>query len=599
MSSTRVMVVALALGLVVAGIGAPPVEGALVAYYALDGNANDPVGGFNGTVNGGATYVPSPVSGLAIDLNGSPQYISTAALASALGIGGNNAKTITAWARTEAYDNGGIWDIGANAAQQEYGLRTLTTTNGYRGQFWSGDLDVTAPGASNNWSHFAMTHDGSTTTIYHNGIRVGSRSATLATSDGYAFQVGRYAGSTYFQGQVDEVRVYNNAMTANDVAKQYTAEGGYAEGFDGSNALPADWYVSSGMNSTRVRTNRGGDSGRLLSTFDNDANDPAGNVRNVYAVHQDNVTSQTFGSILVVRDDTESLSFKLAGGGFAIVEGSQRAGGLGVALWDIEANDYVRDSGVIRSAIGSLNGSLQAQTLSLAGLQGKKVMPVLIDRQIGGSGWVELDSINARVGAVQVMGSSIHHRVRLDYHFDNPGDFMGWWQEGVAGTPTDFQLGRVGSGGLLARHINLDPAGGFNVGEGFLSSTTFAAGAETPTGILRSPDFIVDGDILEFYVSGGSTDDMAFELVRSVDDVVLRTAGHQASANEFDYEFWTIGDLFGTEAYLRLIDNRSSGGWGHLEIDGIRMLQFDVPEPGTLTLVGLGLLGLARRRRRR
>ncbi len=583
-------------------VGRAPCEAALVAHYALDGNANDSANGFHGNLNGGPGFVASPVSGQALDLDGG-QYMDTGAtnaIASNLNVDGNKPKTISAWARTEVWNNGAIWDLGSTSAQNEYCLRTLTTTDRWRGQFWSGDMDFWTPGANNNWSHFALAHDGTSTRAYYNGMQVGIRNSGLNTNDGRPFEIGRYGGNDTFQGQVDDVKVYDSAEPLSGVRAEFLAAGGWSQGFDTSTDLPDDWYVSSGMNSTRVRTNRSGATGNILSAFDNDGSDPPGNVRNVYNVHQDHVTSQTFGSILTVRDETASLSFSISGGGgsHTFLEGSQRDGGLGLALWDLEANDYVRDGGSVRVVMRSGNGGLQNQSISLSGLQGRRVMPILVDRQVGGWGWVEVDTLSAPLGAVSAGNPVEHHRVRLDYHFDNPGDFMGWQQVDGAGNPipiTDFQIGALGGGGLVTRHINLD--GSFAAGEGFLSST--APGSDNgPTGVLRSPDFFLQGDLLEFYISGGSVDGLAFELVRSVDDVVLRSAAHQANANEFDYDFWAIGGLDGTEAYLRLVDS-TSGSWGHIEVDGIRMLEFNVPEPATLVLCGAGFAALVRRRRRR
>jgi hypothetical protein len=70
------------------------------------------------------------------------------------------------------------------------------------------------------------------------------------------------------------------------------------------------------------------------------------------------------------------------------------------------------------------------------------------------------------------------------------------------------------------------------------------------------------------------------------------------AATEFAYDFWAIAGLEGTEAYLRLVDS-TSGSWGHIEVAGIRMLEFNVPEPSTLLLCGAGVAALVRRRRRR
>lgn len=590
-----VSAVKVALGLMLLGATMMgTADAALVAYYNLDGNANDSVGGFHGTEQGSPTYVPSPVGGQAINLNGINQYVTTPGTATALGINGNTPKTITAFVRTETFGAGGIWDLGSVPGNGEnYSLRANGAPDAWRAQFWGGDLNATASGSHNKWSHFALTYDGATARVYYNATQVGSLAVALNTNDGRPLEIGRWAVNNYFDGQVDEVRVYNHALTAGEVQNEYRAAGGYAEGFEASaGALPSDWHTSSGMNAIRLRTNDIPDS--TYGLVSSGANGSPGTVLNVYNSAHDHNTGMAWGPILTVTDDTGSIAFKVIGGSHALVPGSQRNGGTGFALWDVEANDFAPGTFTTRNSNGA---SYEAHTISLAGLQGRRVIPVLVDRQTGSWAWTGVDSITATYGSVSMGNPAERMRVRLDYHFDNPGDFMGWTQGG--GAPTDFQIGRLGSGGLISRHINLDPGGGFNVGEGFLSSTTAAAGAETPTGTLRSPDFVIVGDIIEFYISGGSTNDMALQLVRSVDDVVLRSAVSQVNTNDMDYSYWAIRGLVGTSAYLQLVDNRSAGGWGHIEIDAIRMIEFNVPEPATLTLCGLGLIGLARRRRKK
>jgi hypothetical protein len=69
--------------------------------------------------------------------------------------------------------------------------------------------------ALNTWTHLAATYDGSTLRLFVNGVQVGSKAQTgsLLTSAN-PLQIG---GDTfygqYFAGRIDEVRVYNTALT--------------------------------------------------------------------------------------------------------------------------------------------------------------------------------------------------------------------------------------------------------------------------------------------------------------------------------------------------------------------------------------------------
>src|SRR5207248_1621486 len=81
----------------------------------------------------------------------------------------------------------------------------------------------------NSWSHVAVTYDGASLRLYVNGTQVASQAQTgnLITSTN-PLQIG--GDSTYgqfFQGTIDEVRVYNVALTATQIqSDMVTAIGG-------------------------------------------------------------------------------------------------------------------------------------------------------------------------------------------------------------------------------------------------------------------------------------------------------------------------------------------------------------------------------------
>ena len=80
--------------------------------------------------------------------------------------------------------------------------------------------DVQAAGASvlplNAWSHLAVTYDSAALRLYVNGTEVGSTPETgsITTSTGPLRIGGNAVWGEFFTGLIDEVRVYNNALTA-------------------------------------------------------------------------------------------------------------------------------------------------------------------------------------------------------------------------------------------------------------------------------------------------------------------------------------------------------------------------------------------------
>ena len=77
----------------------------------------------------------------------------------------------------------------------------------------------TAPLAVNTWTHLALTYDGVTLILYMNGMQVASLAHTgpLGTSPNPLQIGGDSLFGQYFQGTIDEVRVYNRALSALEI----------------------------------------------------------------------------------------------------------------------------------------------------------------------------------------------------------------------------------------------------------------------------------------------------------------------------------------------------------------------------------------------
>jgi hypothetical protein len=97
------------------------------------------------------------------------------------------------------------------------GTSTSSSAPAVGGTFGSASANIygTAALAVNTWTHLASTYDGATLRLYVNGTQVSSiaRTGNLATST-YALQIGGDSlYGQYFAGSIDEVRVYNVALT--------------------------------------------------------------------------------------------------------------------------------------------------------------------------------------------------------------------------------------------------------------------------------------------------------------------------------------------------------------------------------------------------
>jgi hypothetical protein len=80
---------------------------------------------------------------------------------------------------------------------------------------------------SGQWTHVAGTFDGTTWRVYVNGSQVGTATGTTkAFSTGRFWCIGRKPSqeSNFFNGEIDEVRIYKRALTATEVANLNQSE---------------------------------------------------------------------------------------------------------------------------------------------------------------------------------------------------------------------------------------------------------------------------------------------------------------------------------------------------------------------------------------
>ena len=113
-----------------------------------------------------------------------------------------------------------------------YGLYATTPGNTPNTQIVTAGK-TTVDGASvlplNTWSHLAATYDGGTLRLFVNGSQVSSLtvSGSLVTSTGVLTIGGESIWGKNFRGILDEVRIYNHALSAAQIqADMITPLGG-------------------------------------------------------------------------------------------------------------------------------------------------------------------------------------------------------------------------------------------------------------------------------------------------------------------------------------------------------------------------------------
>ena len=88
---------------------------------------------------------------------------------------------------------------------------------------------MSGPTASpvNAWTHVALTYDGATLRLFVNGTQVATRATTgtIQTTDNPLWIGGNSPYGEYFHGLIDEVRVYNRALTQADIQADMNSSG--------------------------------------------------------------------------------------------------------------------------------------------------------------------------------------------------------------------------------------------------------------------------------------------------------------------------------------------------------------------------------------
>ncbi len=209
-------------------------EPGLVAYYPFDGNANDATPYANhGVIGGKPTFVAhSGVAGQAIKFNGGDTVLCKNAVQLI-----SDYTTLGFWIRVdstnlndaEAYViDFGHWDQRMKISLPQH-RKIVFTTNSKNTQFPNAISDMDS-GDGNDltkgiWWYVTMVHDGTSDIIYVNGVQTNIKPAPGKlnnTARALAFGGNPIDGGQYFLGALDNLKIYNKALTAAEVKKLFT-----------------------------------------------------------------------------------------------------------------------------------------------------------------------------------------------------------------------------------------------------------------------------------------------------------------------------------------------------------------------------------------
>jgi len=192
----------------------------------VSGNNND------GTlVNGASTQTTSPLNntlGSSLLLDGAGGYVAMPNNV----LNGLVNYTITAWIKPNAVDNWRrVFDMGSTASNH-YPNLFLSVSSSTQGQprfafetaSGSANVTLTTPFSTTAWTHVAVVVNGLGAVFYVNGVKAGENPSFNYSPDAAAQMVNNYLGKSqypadsYYSGAIDDFRIYNYALSADEAA---------------------------------------------------------------------------------------------------------------------------------------------------------------------------------------------------------------------------------------------------------------------------------------------------------------------------------------------------------------------------------------------
>ena len=176
------------------------------------------------TYNSDGVFLPWTANTYSLDFDGTNDY---------LGIGSNSkleftsSFSLSAWVKPDLNKTQYVIDT-ATSANTGNGYMLRCNSNGTV-RFWSysanASLDSTATVSTSSWNHLVAVKDGSTLRLYINATTPVTRTdSSFNTSNTANLRIGSSSLlGGYFNGLIDEVSMYNYALTGSNVSSIYSS----------------------------------------------------------------------------------------------------------------------------------------------------------------------------------------------------------------------------------------------------------------------------------------------------------------------------------------------------------------------------------------
>jgi hypothetical protein len=223
-----------------------------VAHWKLDENtgtsAADASSNSNtGTLTNGPTWAPGKF-GSGVKFDGSDDYINGG---SQTNIDNLSTKTVSLWVNPTSYSHQFVnymiskytgtvgWAFGVNGTYTDAEVCGSGSTGKVYVYNGTSSICSNQTISTGQWTHVAFTYTGSTVTIFINGLQVGSGSLTLGNESSANISLGaRSDNNWYLNGAIDDVRIYNYALSQKQIVNVMNGREGYEPAVGGSVGNP-------------------------------------------------------------------------------------------------------------------------------------------------------------------------------------------------------------------------------------------------------------------------------------------------------------------------------------------------------------------------
>jgi VCBS repeat-containing protein len=211
--------------------GCTPQPTNLVSWWRAEGNAQDFLGSNNGSLVNGATFTTTGQVGQAFSFNGASQYVT---VPSSTTLEMRNNLTVLAWFKVNSLSGNakvfskrpstwGPFEINLTNT----GTKIVASSQGSTtGSNWNVGIASSQSISLGTWYQVAFVIDGSNLhSFYLNGQSQGTQqlASQLMSHAGTPFLLGISTGGFPLNGAVDEVMIFNRALSAAEIERIYNA----------------------------------------------------------------------------------------------------------------------------------------------------------------------------------------------------------------------------------------------------------------------------------------------------------------------------------------------------------------------------------------